>query len=339
MTRLKRAGLAAWLLLLAVAMLGFAAWGALALWHRIPGPPTARGVGAGLFALAGLAAAALLPTRRRWRAAAAFAVLGLGLLGWWASLRPPANADFAPEVARQVSGRLAEERLTLTGVRSFVWRSPTEFDARWEERSYDLSGPMTLDLFLSFWDDSGIAHMIMSFGFADGRHLAWSVEVKRLNGAVYSPLASAFKENALALIAADEADLIGLRTNIRGEDVRRYRLNLRQETIRTVLAEYVAMANDLAARPRFYHTLTTNCTTSVVAMMRAVGATLPLDWRLIVNGRLPDYAFDHGALEEGLTLEQARAKAPVSAKAKAHGLGDGYSAAIRRERWEPGAER
>jgi hypothetical protein len=267
----------------AFAALLFALWAALALWYRLPAPPWAAAAAAGGMALAGLATAALVFTRRRWRALAAFAVLGLAVLGWWSTIRPPAVADFAPDVARQTTGVLAGDRLNLKDVRNFAWRGEYDGAERWEERSYDLTALRHLDLFLSTWDDSGIAHMIMSFGFADGRWLAWSVEVKRLNGSVYSPIAAAFKENAIAFVAAEELDVIGVRTNFRGENVARYRLNLRQETIRTVLLEFVAQANALAREPRFYNSLTTNCTTAVVAMMRATGATLPLDWRLLLN--------------------------------------------------------
>jgi hypothetical protein len=330
MTMLQRVGRMLVLTVLGVMIIIFTCWAALALWYRLPGPPALRGAAAAAVALAGVAASGLLATRLRWRGLAAFAMLALGLLGWWQSIRPPAVANFAIDVARQVTGRIEGDRLTLDGVRNFAWRTETDADASWEARSYTIGEPMTLDLFLSFWDDSGIAHMIMSFGFTDGRYLAWSAEVRRLSGSVYSPIASTFKENTLVMIAAEERDVIGLRTNIRDENVFRYRLNLRQETIRSVLTEFVHQANELAARPRFYNSLTTNCTTSIVAMMRATGATVPLDWRLVVNGRLPDYVFDHDALEEGLTLAEAKAKAPVSAKGKVFGLGEGYSAALRR---------
>jgi hypothetical protein len=314
----------------ALALIVFSAWSGLAIWFRLPGSDWLKAGASVAAALAGLAAAALLFTRLRWRALAAYAVLALGVLGWWSTIRPPAIADFAPDVARQTTGVVAGDRLTLSHVRDFAWRSDYDAVERWEERSYDLAWLRHLDLFLSTWDDSGIAHMIMSFGFADGRWLAWSVEVKRLRNSVYSPIAAAFKENAIAFVAADERDVIGVRTNFRGENVSRYRLNLRRETIRAVLLEFVEQANSVAREPRFYNSLTTNCTTAVVAMMRATGATLPLDWRLLLNTRLPDYAHAHDALEEGLTLAEARARAPVSAKAKAHGLGDGFSEAIRR---------
>lgn len=323
---LRNAGL----ILCGLAIAGFALWSAAAFWYRLPGTPWLKAAAGGAMGLAGLAACISLATSARWRGIAAFAILSFGVLGWWASIKPPAIANFAADVARQAEGEFSGNILTLRNIRNFAWRTETDFSERWEERSYNMAGLQSLDLFLSTWDDSGIAHMMMSFGFADGRYLAWSVEVRRLEGSVYSPIASAFKENTLVLVAADERDVIGLRTNVRGENVSRYRLNLRPETIRTVLTQYVAEANALARQPKFYNSLTTNCTTTIVAMMRAVGATVPLDWRLILNTRLPDYAYAHDTLEEGLTLEQAKAKAPVSAKGKAEGLTERYSEAIRR---------
>jgi hypothetical protein len=317
------------LALIALAVAVFALWSTLALGHRLPAPGWLRMAGAGAAGLAGIATIALLFTPQRWWALAAYSVLALSILGWWSTIRPPAVANFADDVARQVTGRIDGDRLTLENVRNFTWRTAEEAEPRWENRTYDLGALRDLDLFLSHWDDSGIAHMIMSFGFADGRWLAWSVEVRRLKGSVYSPISGLFKTDPVVLIAAEEMDVVGVRTNLRGEDVFRYRLNLRPETVRTVLTQYVTQANRLSVRPAWYHTLTTNCTTGVVTMMRAVGATVPLDWRLVLNGRLPEYAYDHDALEAGLTLAQAKAKAPVSARAKAHGLREGFSSAIR----------
>ena len=48
---------------------------------------------------------------------------------------------------------------------------------------------------------------------------------------------------------------------------------------RNQLLAYVAMANDLAQRPRFYNTLTANCTTLVSEMVHTVHPGLPLDSR------------------------------------------------------------
>jgi hypothetical protein len=319
------------LVLIAALVMLMTVWAALALWFRLPVSEAWRTAAAGSFALFGLIAAGGLFGSSRRIALGVFAAALSGVMLWWSTILPPATASFAPDVARQVTGVQDGERLILTNVRNFAWRSDTDFTPQWETRSYDLAELRSLDLFLSHWDGPNIAHMIMSFGFANGEYLAWSVEVRRRLDGAFSPLGDLFKSNPLVVIAADERDVIGVRSNVRREDVHRYRLNLRQETLRVVLLEYVAQANGLAKQPAFYNSLTTNCTTTVVTMMRAVGATLPLDWRLIVNGRLPDYAFDAGALDGRFTLSQLKARAPIGERALRAGISPAFSQAIRAE--------
>jgi uncharacterized protein (DUF2147 family) len=117
-----------------------------------------------------------------------------------------------------------------------------------------------------------MAHTIMSFGFEGGEYLAWSIEVRRLKSGEYSPIADLFKNDPLVIMAADERDVVRLRTNIRHEDVELYRLRASPEMARTLLLEYVADANGLVDTPQFYNSLTTNCTTTIVKMLRVASS-------------------------------------------------------------------
>lgn len=314
---------------MALAVVLASAWASLAIWYRLPAPILARALVAGLFSLLGLGTIVALFTRWRLQAALAFAFFLVVTTGWWSTIRPTADAEWAPDVARQVTGTINRDMLTLTDVRNFDWRSNTDFTERWATRTYDLSKVRTIDIFMSYWSGPQIAHMILSFGFEGGEPLAWSVEVRRRVGGEFSPLADLFKSNPLVIIAADERDVVGVRSNVRGEDVQLYRLKASPKQARALLLEYVADANELASTPRFYNSLTTNCTTTVTKMMRAVGDVVPFDWRLIVNGYLPDYAYDRGALDTRLSLPQLQALSHIDEKAKAIGLSAGFSEAIR----------
>lgn len=314
---------------LGLAILLVSAWASLALWYRLPLPEPTRGVAAGLFSLFGLFTIGALFSRWRLRAILAFLMALIALLGWWGTIKPLAQADWAPDVARQVTGKRDADMLTLTNVRDFDWRSNSDFTERWATRTYDLSKLQTVDLFMSYWAGPDMAHMMLSFGFDDGEQLAWSVEVRRRKGGEFSPVADLFKSNPLVIIAADERDVVGVRSNIRGEDVEIYRLKASPEAARLLLLQYVTDANALSDTPAFYNSITTNCTTTVAKMIRAVGDPIPFDWRLIVNGYLPDYAYDRGALDTTRPLSELRALSHIDERAKAVGLTDGYSQAIR----------
>ncbi|KQY22527.1 DUF4105 domain-containing protein [Rhizobium sp. Root482] len=321
----------AFVLILAVALIVVVvtAWGSLALWYRLPLPGAGRAIGAGVFLVFGLFIVAALTSRLRIRAILSFTVVFALIIVWWGSIKPEASAAWSPDVARQVTGSINGNSLTLTDVRDFAWRSNADFTERWTTRTYDVSKVKTVDLFMSYWAGPKIAHVIFSFGFEGGEQLPWSIEVRHKAGGAFSPLADLFKNDPLVILAADERDVVGVRSNMRGEDVQIYRLRASPEQARKLLLEYVAEANALAKTPRFYNSITTNCTTSVAKLMRVAGDKVPFDWRLIVNGYLPDYAYDRGAIDTSMPLARLREIAKIDERAQADGLSPEFSRAIR----------
>ena len=279
------------------------------------------------FALVGLLACHGVLRGRRHTLIILIVVFTLDLV-WWSTIRPPAEADWADDVSRQVTGVVDGERLRLRDVRDFDWKGEADYIQRWSEREYDLKDVRTLDLFMSYWAGPEMAHMVFSFGFADGRYLAWSVEVRRRKGGEFSPIADLFKSNPLVIVASEERDVIRVRSNVRGENVELYRLNTSPDVVREILLAYVAQSNDLARTPRFYNSLMTNCTTTIFALIKSLGISLPMDWRLIVNGYLPDYAYEIGVLDRRQTRAEIRALARISARAR-NATPDDYSSAIR----------
>ena len=305
------------------------AWGTLALWFRLPAPEGARALAAGLFAALGLATIAALFLRRSLVGLTLFALVFGALLVWWSTIRPPLDGDWAPDVARQTTGAIDGDILTLSDLRDFDWRTDHDFTERWVKRSYDLSKLKTLDLFLAYWAGPEMAHVIMSFGFENGDHIAWSVEVRREKTSEFSPIADAFKSHTLVYLATTEVDSVRLRANVRGEDVRLYRLNTPPEQARALLLEYVTQSTELAARPKFYNSITANCATVVFKIMRAAGGTFPFDWRLVVNGFLPGYLYDHRVVVTTMPLAELMERARISDKAKAADGSPDFSQAIR----------
>ena len=312
--RFLRALLIAIVALIAIA---FGVWGALALWYRAPLPPPFQAIFCAIWVAVMLGALAGFVAGWRRQGLGVMAIAIAALLAWWSTLLPARERDWAPDVARTVHGAVAGDTLTLTDVRNFEWRSESDFTPKWETRSYDLSTLVSVDLIADYWAGEEIAHTLVSFGFSDGRFLTWSIELRRVRGETFSALAGFFKQSELVTLAGDERDLIRLRTNVRDEDLRLYRLNADPQIARKALLAYVDEANDLAAEPRWYNTATTNCTTVVFKIARIVAPGFPLDWRIFLSGHFPDYAYDHHALDQSLPFAELRERAKIAARAKA----------------------
>jgi hypothetical protein len=288
-----------------------AVWANLAIAYQLPGPAGAR-IGACL-ALDFIALAALVAVirRRRWRAVLIYGIAYAILLAWSVSIGASNDKDWAADVAHGITGTIEGQLLFARNVRNFSWRTEADYAERWEQRTYDLSKLRSLDLFLVYWMGPAIAHTIMSFGFEDGRHLDFSIELRRTQNDQYSAIAGFFKTHELVYIGADERDLMTLR-KVRNEQIRLYRLTTPPERARALLVEYIEQANNLAAHPRFYNTITTNCTTAIFDMMRAVTTSIPFDWRIILTGHLPGYLYEHGAVDTRIPLAEVRQRADVT---------------------------
>jgi len=314
-TRLRRIARGLIIVVLFVLGLCSAIWGGFALWFQLPlseGPPAA--VIAGFCALGALALAGLFVRRLR-LADLAYALAFAALLAWWATILPSNDREFAADVAHGVTGVVEGDELRLKNVRNFSWTSATDFTENWETRSYDLAQVKSADFYLVYFMGPLIAHSMVSFDFSDGRHLMFSIEIRKRRGDAFSAFAGFFKRYELVFLAADERDFLFLR-KAQNEDVRLYRLKASPQAARALLLQYVREANDLAAHPQFYNTLTANCTTSIFLMLRALSPEFPLDWRVLLNGFLPSFAYEHGLVDTSIPLRELIDRAAVSDRIK-----------------------
>ncbi|MCO4052970.1 MAG: DUF4105 domain-containing protein [Bosea sp.] len=328
-------------LILALALALATGWATLALWHRAPAPSWAWAAGFALAAFGCLVLAWRLgpPLSQGWPALVAFLALLAVVMGWWSSLRPSGGRVWAEALSRLPSVTVEGERYTITNVRNFTWRATVGdadegsgeevAEARWETRSYDLSKAAGIDLFFSYWTGPLIAHVLVSVTFDDAPPLTFSIEIRRERGEVYSALAGFFKSYELAIIAADERDIVRLRTDVWKEDVRLYRLDVGRDKARALLLAYADQINALKREPRWYDTLGANCSTVAFRIARGLWPGLRFDWRILAPGRGPDYAHELGALRSDIPLDELKRLAAITEKAQKLAPDADFSAAIR----------
>ena len=78
-------------------------------------------------------------------------MLFLGVVAWWISMLPRTIAQWRPEVAVMPRAIIDGDRVRITGVRNFDYRSRNDFTVRYEEREVLLSHLTGLDFYVSYW--------------------------------------------------------------------------------------------------------------------------------------------------------------------------------------------
>ena len=252
------------------------------------------------------------------------------MLLWWLSIEPSNERDWQTEVAVLPYATQDGDLVTLHNVRNFDYRTEQDFVPRYDERTFDLRQLDAVDLIAVYWAGDAIAHIMVSFGFA-GDHVAFSIETRKEKGEAYSSIAGFFKRYELIYVVGDERDLIRVRTDYRRPEelVYLYRTRARPENARRLFLEYVDKINQLKERPEFYNTLTTNCTTDVWSLVRALSGQLPLDWRVLLSGYFPEYAYELGSLDTSMPFAQLKAQSLINDKAHAADGAPDFSTQIR----------
>jgi hypothetical protein len=263
--------------------------------------------------------------RMRW----IFALVFLGVLAWWLSIRPSPDRVWRPEVAVMPRAIINGDRVRLVGCRNFDYRSTDDFTVRYEDREVCLTNLVSLDLFVSYWRPGVVAHTFVSFCFSDAPPVCVSIEVKPELGKSFSVIPSLFKQFQLIYVVGDERDLVRVRTNYRHEEVYLYRIRIPPETARQLFQVYLERINKLANHPEFYHLLKNSCTVNIVRYANTVGRKGGFDYRHWLNGLVDRYLYTRGYVDTSLPFTELRHRSRINEAAQTADNAADFSERIR----------
>lgn len=254
------------------------------------------------------------------------------VLAWWLTLKPSNDSNWQLDNARTAWVEIDGDRVTIHNLRNCDYRTETDYANCWTERTLYLSQIQSVDLFLTNWGISFASHPIVSFQFGDNEHVAFSIEARYKAGQVYSTLLGCFRQYGLIVVAANERDVIRLRTNYRrDEEVYMYRVNVQPAVARAMFLTYVTYLNQLKDHPECYNELTRNCTTTLQKSLAAdVNNPQPWNYHFLLNGTLDELLYDRGRLVTGgLPFPELKQREHINAAAQSAGQSPDYSALIR----------
>jgi hypothetical protein len=267
--------------------------------------------------------------RRPWKLVVTVAGF-LIILAWWLSLQPSNHRDWLPDSAVLSYAVITGNQVVIHNIRNCDYRTETDYDVHYYDKTFDLDQLRTVDLYLVTWGSPDIAHTMVSFGFTTGDHVCISIETRKEKGEDYSAVKGFFRQFELTYVIADERDVVRLRTNYRqGEEVCLYRLQATPEQGRRLFLDYLRRANELHERAEWYNALTDNCTTAI-RTQRAAADRAPLDWRMLLNGHLDELLYERGAIVTNLPFAELKKMSNINSRAKAADRAADFSEQIRR---------
>ncbi len=258
-----------------------------------------------------------------------FAAAFLCVVAWWISIRPTHDRPWRPEVAVMPRAFIDGDRVRITGVRDFDYRSRHDFDARYQEREVSISNLTSVDFFVSYFMPGPVAHTFLSFNFDNAAPLCVSIETRPEVGKGFAPVASLFKQFELIYVVGDERDVVRVRTNFRGEDVYLYHIRTTPERARQLFRIYLDRINELADRPEFYNLLTNSCTINIVRYARIAGKPWRVDLRHLLNGFIDSYLYNMGLIDTDLPFAKLRPRSRINDAAQAADKAPDFSKRIR----------
>ena len=319
--------------LLALAVLALGGWAAVAL--LVAGSDAGlvrRALACGLAALACAAAAAWIVHRARLATSVAFGAALAATLLWYHTLHASNGRTWPEEVARTPWAEIEGDRITIHEVRHFAWQTEADFTPRWETRTVALSDLEGVDLVASYWMGDAIAHVMVSFVFANAPPVLVSIEARKDRTRPYGTLPGFFRQFELVYVVGDERDVIRLRTNYRKdppEDVYLYRVTSPIENGRRIFLDYMRAINEVREHPVFYNTVTTNCTTMILAHAAVNSGSVPYSWKILLSGYAPEYIYEAGRLDGALPFEELKRRSHINAAAQAADQALDFSQRIR----------
>ena len=265
--------------------------------------------------------------RKKWL----FLIIFFILFFWWFSIKPSNNRNWTTDQAVLPYAEINGNLVAIKNIRNFDYRSTAEYTPRYYDATFDLSKLKQMYYVVEpFSRKKGAAHTLVSFEFEDDRFIALSVEIRKEKGEKFSAWKGLFKRYELMYVAADERDVIKLRSNYRKDKVYVYPVKGDLEKKKEVFLTMVNRMSKLKEEPEFYNTLRSNCTTNIRDAVNKISPRkIPWSIDLLLPANSDRLAYDLGLIDTDLSLEEAREKFLINDRAQKFADSPDFSVKIR----------
>lgn len=204
---------------------------------------------------------------------------------------------------------VSDTAVTLYNVRDWQYGEDKPNSTQWQDEvvldPQKITGVwFVLEPFAQF---KAVGHSFLSFEFDNGEAYSFSIEARREIGEDYSSLLGIFPKYELIYAWGTERDFITRRLVMLDHPVYFYKLDLSPEDNAGLFKTLAQATTDLAAKPRFYNTLTANCTNMLAKIINdKYEGKVPYDISWNMPGFSDTFLFEQGFITSDSTFEALR---------------------------------
>jgi hypothetical protein len=202
---------------------------------------------------------------------------------------------------------LPDGTVRLSDIRDWRYSRDSVISKRYFDARYDPADITGLWLYEQELGLGGlVAHTFLAFEFGASsipepeRWLGLSVETRREAGEKYSIVRGLLREFEVTHIWATERDLVTRRVELLDYPLTRYHVEVPDEYLGRIFLQFLRETAALATTPRWYNTLMTNCTSSLIQYVNeAEPGAIPRHYSSVLTGRAAGHLRRLGYLDPG----------------------------------------
>lgn len=201
------------------------------------------------------------------------------------------------------------------------------FDITQLERAWFVFEPFQIQPFTDF---KGVAHTYLVFDFNGSEPVAVSVEARREEGEQYSAWLGLINKFELFYVWGTEVDQTVRRVIVENNKLYMYPLQISREDTQSLFLRLAEATGELEVHPRFYNTLSNNCTNELAYAANRVSPNLfPLNLALFLPGYSVDELYKLGLIPTNLSIDDLNKRYFISDLVKKLYLEEDFSKKLR----------
>lgn len=220
--------------------------------------------------------------------------------------QPSLNRDWTEDAQVLPDVTITENIINVKNLRDWRYKQGETISRNYYGENFELNKiQKTYFLLNPFGKWEGVGHAFFVFEFEDNKSVAVSVEARRENGEKFGAARGLFNNFELWYTWGSSADLFTRRAIYHNEDLYMYELLIKPETSGKLFLELAKQTEELETKPRFYNTVTANCTNILADVSNEINpGSIPWNWARIFTGFSDDKLYELGLISNDKSFEQ-----------------------------------